>query len=177
MVQNPKDTEVFDEISDDISDVSWWDVPALLLFAVLLVIVALQFFTRYVLNDSFGWTEEIARYLLIMTGFIGAVGCVRKGGHIALEFAYHYVPQSIIKPCVLVCEALVCGFWGCCAWLAMELSERTYSNMVSIDLPKAIIYYVVCAGCALMAAWTLRNLITCWRTPAEQVIAAKLKNL
>jgi hypothetical protein len=30
-----------------------------------------QFFTRYVLNDSAAWTEEIARYLLMSTVFVG----------------------------------------------------------------------------------------------------------
>ena len=41
------------------------DWPAFLIFWGLTVIVFLQFFTRYVLNDSFGWTEEAARYFLI----------------------------------------------------------------------------------------------------------------
>ena len=53
-----------------------------LFIVVLILIVATQFFTRYVLNNSFGWTEELARYLLIMLGFVGSVTCVRKGSHI-----------------------------------------------------------------------------------------------
>ena len=75
-----------EEITDDISDVGWLDIPVLIVFAALFIIVALQFFTRYVLNDSMGWTEEIARYFLIILGFVGSVTCVRKKKHIFLEF-------------------------------------------------------------------------------------------
>ena len=42
------------------------------IFWVLGATVFYQFFTRYVLNDSAAWTEEIARYLLIAMVFVGA---------------------------------------------------------------------------------------------------------
>ncbi|MCB1812739.1 MAG: TRAP transporter small permease subunit, partial [Candidatus Competibacteraceae bacterium] len=85
------DTLHVDEVSADISDVYWIDAPVLIIFWILLGIVMLQFVTRYVFNDSVGWTEEIARYLLIFLTFIGSVTCVRQGAHIFLEFFYRYV--------------------------------------------------------------------------------------
>ena len=57
-------------------------------FWLLAGTVFLQFFTRYALNDSAGWTEEIARYLLICTVFIGAAVSVRKNNHIHVDFFY-----------------------------------------------------------------------------------------
>ena len=54
---------------------------ALLFFWALGLTVFYQFFTRYVLNDSASWTEEIARYLLIATVFTGAAIGVAKNNH------------------------------------------------------------------------------------------------
>lgn len=164
-----------EEVTDDISDVSVFDIPVLVIFVILFFIVALQFFTRYVLNDSLGWTEEIARYFLILLGFVGGITCTRKGKHIFLEFAYHYLPIKVIKPIVVFVEAVVTFFWGYAGWLGIELAERTKSNMVSIDLSKAYLYYVVTAGCFLMAAFAIANLVRETRKPADQLVREKLQ--
>ncbi|MEV8468549.1 TRAP transporter small permease [Fluviibacterium sp. DFM31] len=165
--------EEVEEVTDDISDVSWMDIPVLVIFSILFVIVALQFFTRYVLNDSLGWTEEIARYFLIMLGFLGGVTCVRKGKHIFLEFVFAYLPTHVIKPVAVASEILVVGFWGYCGWLSIELAQKTRSNMVSIDVPKAYVYYLVCAGCFLMAFFAAGKLLDVLRKSTADVAREK----
>ena len=52
-----------------------------------------QFFTRYVLNDSAAWTEEIARYLLICMVFVGMSAAVRTSRHIHVDFLYRLIPR------------------------------------------------------------------------------------
>ncbi|OAN69175.1 TRAP transporter small permease [Rhodobacteraceae bacterium EhC02] len=166
--------EEIEEVTDDISDVSWMDIPVLIVFAALFFVVALQFFTRYVLNDSLGWTEEIARYFLILLGFVGGISCVRLGKHIFLEFAYYYIPVKAIKPIILLVETITFAFWGYAAVLAIELAQKTRSNMVSIDLPKAYIYYCVSIGCALMALFSILILVRQARRPAQDIIEEKI---
>ena len=45
---------------------------ATVLLSVMTLLVLYQVFTRYVLNSPAAFTEELVRYFLIWTGFIGA---------------------------------------------------------------------------------------------------------
>ncbi len=165
----------FDEVTNDISDVKWTDIPVLIIFWVLFLIVALQFFTRYVLNDSLAWTEEIARFFLIFLAFVGSITCVRKGSHIYLEFFYRYLPVSFIKPIALFCEMVVTVFFAAAGYYCIGLAQRTFSQrMISVDLPKGIIYWVVVVACFAMALVALINVFKLARRPAAEIAAEKL---
>ena len=54
-----------------------------------------QFVTRYVMNDSAAWTEEVARYLLIGVVFIGAAIGVAKNNQIQVDFFYRLMPPAL----------------------------------------------------------------------------------
>jgi hypothetical protein len=83
---------VDDEAEPDLSDYRIDDWVTLAFFWVMAIIVFLQFFTRYALNNSIAWTEEIARYLLMCVAFLGGGLAVRKYSHIHVEFMYVYMP-------------------------------------------------------------------------------------
>ncbi|MFD0980648.1 TRAP transporter small permease [Tropicimonas aquimaris] len=171
------DLSQMDIASEDLSDVSPLDIPVIILFVVLILIVATQFFTRYVLNDSLGWTEEMARYLLIVLGFVGSVTCVRKGSHIYLEFFYRYVPRGAIKPMAVTVEMITGFFFGYLGYLGLAMVERTAGQkMITVPWPKAIIWYVVMAACVAMVLYTIRNIVRLIHTDAEDVAHNKLEN-
>lgn len=154
----------------DVSDVSWLDIPALVIFWILMGIVMLQFFTRYVLNDSLGWTEEIARYLLILVTFIGSITCVRTGTHIFLEFFYRYLPIPLIKPLTVLIEVINTGFYSIAGYLCIQLAlETAHQNMVSIQLPKGIIYWIVVVCCFAMALTSANRVVTRVRTKSSDI--------
>ncbi len=81
-------------------------------FWLLAGTVFLQFFTRYALNDSAGWTEEIARYLLICTVFIGAAVSVRKNNHIQVDFFYRILPKRLMRVMSTLVDAVRIAFFA-----------------------------------------------------------------
>lgn len=167
-----------EEVTDEISDVRWMDIPVLVIFLVLLVLVATQFFTRYVLNDSLSWTEEISRYFLIFLGFVGGITCIRKGSHIYLEFFYRYLSTPNIKRFAIIAECITASFFLYLGVLGIQLAERTKAqSMVSVQLPKSIIYYTVTASCFLMAFFAVYHIWRLVRSDSAKVADEKLDNL
>ncbi|WP_340107485.1 TRAP transporter small permease [Pikeienuella sp. HZG-20] len=154
----------------DISDVKKDDYLVLLVFWVLAFVVFLQFFTRYVLNDSLGWTEEIARFLLIAVTFIGSIMAVRTRSHIAVEFLYRWVPRPVRRVCQAAIDVVNIVFFGALTWFCIILAGRTRQMMVSIDVPKSLIYWGVAACFAVMTLYALRNAWRNLRTGSSPLI-------
>ncbi len=137
-----------EEAHVDLSDLRWTDILVFALFWVLFGVVFLQFFTRYVLNDSLGWTEEIARYLLIGVTFFGSVTAMRKGSHISVEALLVFLPPRAKHAVLLAVDALVALFCGAMAWYAYQLGALAPGYMVSIDVPKGYMYWAVAGALA-----------------------------
>lgn len=131
---------------EDLSGFQYDDGLVLAVFWVLAFVVFLQFFTRYVLNDSLGWTEEIARFLLIAVTFLGAIMAVRKESHIAVELAFRYMSRRVRFALQLIIDVVGIVFYGFMAWLCSQMAQKTVQKMVSIDVPKSVVYWFV-AGC------------------------------
>ncbi len=154
----------------DVSDVQWDDAPAFILFWALAAVVFTQFFTRYVMNSSLGWTEEIARYLLIGVAFIGSVMATRKGSHIAIEVFYIYMPRGLRRVLSTAVDVILIGIYGWFTLLCAQLAMRTQSMMVSLELPKSTIYWTVTVGFAGMTIYQLLRAIRHWRTGTSHLI-------
>lgn len=153
-----------------IADIGWPDIPALIMFWVLAVVVFLQFFTRYVLNDSLAWTEEVARYVLILVAFLGSVSVVRRGSHIMLEFMFRLLPPVVAKGMAIVAELITFGLFASLTWIGVTLTQKTRQQMVTLPVPKAWIYWV-CVACLFVM--TIYSALWLWkklhRTPEEIV--------
>lgn len=147
------------------------DWIALILFWSLAFIVFLQFFTRYVLNDSLSWTEEIARYGLMWLTFIGGAVVTRKNTQIAVELLSNIMKPGPLRVALLiVLDIIKLGFIALLAYFSVTIIERMHSQRMTVfDLPMSYVYFGVGLGCFMMlfrqAYIVWRNYQQGWRRP------------
>ena len=128
---------------------------AVALFWALAGVVFTQFFTRYALNDSAAWTEEIARYLLIGVVFVGASIGVAKNNHIQVDLLYRYLPAPLCRALAVLVDVLRIAFLGAMTFYTVQMMQKMGNyQMTVVDLPMNIVYAVVLFG---FAAMTLRS--------------------
>jgi TRAP-type C4-dicarboxylate transport system permease small subunit len=125
---------------------------SLLLFWALGGVVFTQFFTRYFLNDSASWTEEIARYLLIGVVFVGASIGVAKNNHIQVDLLYRYLPQKAGRVMAIAVDVIRIAFYASMSVFTVQMMQKMGAyQMTIIDLPMNIVYSVVLFGFVAMA--------------------------
>lgn len=135
----------------DLSGTTFEAWIALGIFWLLGATVLYQFVTRYVMNDSAAWTEEIARYLLIATVFTGATIGVSKNNHIQVDFFFRFLPRAAGHALALVVDVLRIAFFGAAVVYTGLMMQRMGSlKMTIVDLPMNIVYGICLLGFAAM---------------------------
>ncbi len=143
----------FDDVPHvvDFSRYAVEDWITFVVFWLMVGCVIAQFFTRYVLNDSLAWTEEIAIYCLVVVVFLGSAMCVRQSRHIQVDFLYRYVPHPLGRALSTLVDLVRIGFLGYATWLIYKYASIISDEMmVTVQLPKAIVFYAVIAAFAMM---------------------------
>jgi TRAP-type C4-dicarboxylate transport system permease small subunit len=136
----------------------------LILFWMMGLAVFLQFFTRYVLNDSLAWTEEIATYCLVAIVFLGSSMCVRLGRHIQVDLIFRYLPHKPARVLSTAIDLLRTAFFAYAAWLVWRFMEIVEGEtMTTIMIPKNWIYSLVLVGFILMFIRSIQVTIENWR--------------
>jgi TRAP-type C4-dicarboxylate transport system permease small subunit len=148
----------------DLSHHGLEDWVTLAVFWGMVACVFLQFFTRYVLNDSFAWTEEIAINALVVVVFLGSAMCVRTSRHIHVDVLYHYLSPRGGRVLAIIVDVIRIAFFAYAVWLMWRyVSIVARERMVTVDLPRRWFFYLVFAGFALMLLRSIQVAIGNWR--------------
>lgn len=158
-------------VKDAPIDLRHYSIEAWIAFAFFWLLAAnvfYQFFTRYVLNDSAAWTEEIARYLLIAMVFVGVSAVVRTGRHIHVDFLYRLLPRKAGRVFATAIDVVRVAFFGAAAVLTFEMMERMGNyRMTIIDLPMNLVYGVCMFGFACATLRSVQVAVVNWRRGAS----------
>ena len=154
-------------VTDAPIDLSHYTIEAWIAFAFFWVLAATifyQFFTRYVLNDSAAWTEEIARYLLICMVFVGVSAMVRMQRHIHVDFLYRLLPARAGRALSTLVDIVRIVFFAYATVLTGQMmSKMSNYNMTIVDLPMNVVYAVCLFGFACSAIRAVQVAVEHWR--------------
>ncbi len=123
------------------------ETALILIMAVSVLNVLWQVFTRFILRNPSSFTEELARYLLIWVGLLGASYASGKKMHLAITVVLEGLKgksrlgaELIIQACVFAFSLLVMVVGG------FRLAAMTFTlNQISaaLRIPLGYVYLVI----------------------------------
>jgi len=126
---------------------------------VLLGLAALTFvqvFCRYVLDFSFSWSEELARYLGVFITFLGAALGVKYGLHFSMDLVYEKVGSDRLRQGLQGIVNLLSGIlFLVVAWYGWQQTMKLRQFGVvtaALELPKYWTYLPIPVFSVVMAA-------------------------
>ena len=110
----------------------------MLLLVLMVLIVSVGVFYRYVLNASLSWYDEFASFLLVWLTFYGAVVASYRGRHIGFDIVVDRFTPKMRKIFDLIAEAFVLGFQAVLFYhgslLVQKMGDETSVSLVWVKM-------------------------------------------
>lgn len=133
-----------------------------LLMVIMVVDVTWQVITRFILDAPSPYTEELARFLLIWIGLLGAAYAFRKRAHLGLDLFVSKLElparrraDLVANLCCLVFAALVMVYGGLqLVLLTLELHQTS----AALRVPMGYVYSALPISGVLICVYALDNI-------------------
>lgn len=113
----------------------------IILVIVMIVASGLQVFSRYVLNSTFSWTDECARYCFLWFNLIGSGCLVRSKGHAIVDLFSGKLTGNMKKAYNLFIHLLIFYMGMILAKYGWALCKATMrQTSTALKLPIGLVY-------------------------------------
>ncbi|WP_440995200.1 TRAP transporter small permease [Arhodomonas sp. SL1] len=132
---------------------------AFVALAGMIVVTTLQIVFR-VAFDAISWSEELARYLLVWTTFLGATLAYQRGRHIAVTVVVDALPGPLRRVARVLAHGASLVFFAVvivAGWRYMAL--QGFQVSASLRVPMPWVYAVIPGSAAVMALYALADLL------------------
>jgi TRAP-type C4-dicarboxylate transport system permease small subunit len=150
-------TDIFARLDQWLTRALDWTVIGLagLLFILLNVAV----FTRFVMNSSVSWSEELPAHVLAALTFIGAAYLTRTSEHLGFDAVVRIMRPGLKRAVMAGNLLLMAGFGALLAYYGGIAAASFGSRMlISVDLPMGLFRWAMPIGGALIALVSLTRL-------------------
>ena len=134
----------------------------MLLLAVISVDLLLGIFSRYVMQRTFVWYDEIARACFMWLVFLGAAVAVKRGAHFGLHMLVDMLPRYARRLAGFVTPVVIMAFSAVLVVQGLAFMEfGRFQQLPVMGISKAWIYAAMPVGGALMIVYAMQAL---WRS-------------
>lgn len=141
------------------------------IFILVLVLLVVQILSRQ-LSRTLSWTEELARYLFILTSFLGSAIALRTGEHIHISSFVERLPRRLRLAFNSIADLLMIVFLAMTTYGAWRMGNRMLHVPVGFSSAFVSIGHIYLAlfGCLLLNLYyllrhfasTVRDLTVRW---------------
>ena len=119
--------------------------------AAMAVLVFANVVSRYALNYSLIWVEELTRYLMVWVGFLGAGLVLRLGAHIAVDAFQDMLPARAARALRTGIVVLLAITFAAMTWLGIRYAAFAWDQETPVmNWSTGAIYLAIPIGSALL---------------------------
>ena len=139
------------------------EVILIILLSVLVINVLWQVFSRYLLKSPSSFTDELARYLLIWVGILGAGYAAGKKLHLAIDI----IPSKLSEKRKVILDRIIyllVGLFAASVMVAgglrlVYITLHLHQTSPSLKLPMGLVYIIIPVSGLLIVYYCLSDIL------------------
>ena len=130
------------------------------MFAITMVLVIINVFSRYFFNAPIAWVEEVATSCFVYTVFVGAAWCLRTRQHVGVDLLVDRLPEKAREVVHLLTDIVILVLNGYVTYLSvLFMRSSKVKTMPILKISSVYLNASLTIGFGLMAIYSLVNLI------------------
>ncbi|OLO26395.1 TRAP transporter small permease protein [Alkalihalophilus pseudofirmus] len=135
----------------------------LVLFSIIMVtVIAMQVFMRYIMGSSLAWSEELARYCFIWLVYLGISYGVKKQRHIKVDVMLLLLKDRAKIVLNILANLLFLGFAIFVMFYGYDIAQKLLTwgqKSPALQIPMGLVYLATPIGMGLTAIRLVQQLI------------------
>jgi len=123
---------------------------------VMVVALVWQVIGRYVFGHAPGWSEELARYLMLWITMLGSAAALRGGGHLSVTSLVDVLGPRALAVVLALRDAVMVAACGLLAWQGLLFAQLNgVQESAAMEIPMSLPYAALPVGAALIVVMVL----------------------
>ncbi len=139
----------------------------------MVVVITLQVLFRYFLDQSLAWTEEVSRFLFILTSFIAITVAHRRQMHAGYSSLVTKLPVTVRRIVIIGVDLVSIAFFVVVGLSSRKLIDIGFdSTAPATGMPMAWIYLVFPVFAVLGVVFSIEHIVLHLRAGADNLLSA-----